>query len=222
MLILHVPEFIPLVLKGIESDPHCWGIVTAYLELRDAKQDRPNASERAQRQTELINLQNYRAHHFACYLFVPLLVWAADASPQILPDSYRNQAFDLLVEITSALPIVLLFGYSPFLILSESNMVDIQCERWVKQGGFPALLMATVYFQNSLLSVALLFLTLIILQLNKPGPTSFSDLIMDIAREEDGGILHWLRNKEDAKNIMQILLVHFDLFDSAIEVSTPV
>jgi hypothetical protein len=148
-LIAQVPEFMPLILKGIEFDPQCWEIVTVYLKLH-AKHDRPNALERVQHQTELINLQNYRAHHFACYLLVPIWVWAVDASPQVLPDSYRSQAFDLLVKTTSSLPNILLIGYSPFITLSESRMVERQCERWVNQGGFPALLMATVYFPNPL------------------------------------------------------------------------
>jgi hypothetical protein len=52
-------------------------------------------------------------------------------------------------------------------------------------------------------------------QLNQPEPTVFSNLIMDLASKGQGkGVFRWVRNKQDIKNIMQILLVHFDLFDS--------
>jgi hypothetical protein len=33
-------------------------------------------------------------------------------------------------------------------------------------------------------------------------------------QDTDIDIFHWLRSKQDVKNIMEILLVHFDLFDS--------
>jgi hypothetical protein len=123
MLAMYVPEFMLLILKEIEFDTRCRQIVTAYLELH-AKQDRPDASERAQRQIELTNVQNYRAHHFTCYLLFPIWMWIADTSTQVLTDSIRSQAFDLLVKTTSSLPNVLLTGYSPFLILSQSRMVE--------------------------------------------------------------------------------------------------
>jgi hypothetical protein len=50
-------------------------------------------------------------------------------------------------------------------------------------------------------------------QLNKPEPTVFSHLITNLA-DENKDIFSWVRNKQDVKNIMEILLVHFDLFDS--------